>query len=335
MTTAFPWPQQLSKAAFIDHLQQGVVCISGPTAAGKTALAMQLYDALPVELISVDSALIYRGMDIGTAKPSPAELAQYPHHLIDIRDPAEIYSAADFRIDALRLIEDIRQRGNIPVLVGGTMLYYRALLAGLSNLPAADATIRAVLQQRAAAEGWQALHDELADIDPASAQRIHPNDPQRLLRALEVFSISGKTLTELTRTQQPGLSLPTWQIACAPPDRKVLHQRIEQRFDMMLADGFESEVLALRQRGDLHLDLPSMRCVGYRQMWQYLDGQLSAAEMRERGIIATRQLAKRQITWLRSWTGLHWLDPLAEDAMGQIVAILAAQPLPAVAWLQE
>lgn len=335
MTTAFPWPQALSQTVFIEHLQQGVICISGPTAAGKTALAMQLYDALPVELISVDSALIYRSMDIGTAKPSPAELAQYPHHLIDIRDPAETYSAADFRTDALLLIDQIRQRGNIPVLVGGTMLYYRALLAGLSNLPAADATIRARLQQRADTEGWQRLHTELATIDPISAQRIHPNDPQRLLRALEVFALSGKTMTELTRTQQPGLSLPTWQIACAPPDRKILHQRIEQRFDSMLAQGFETEVIALRQRGDLHLDLPSMRCVGYRQMWQYLDGELSAAEMRERGIIATRQLAKRQITWLRSWTGLHWLDPLAADVLGQLVAILAAPPLPSAAWLPE
>lgn len=335
MTTTFPWPQALSQTAFIEHLQQGVICISGPTAAGKTALAMQLFDALPVELISVDSALIYRSMDIGTAKPSPAELAQYPHHLIDIRDPAETYSAADFRTDALLLIDKIRQRGNIPVLVGGTMLYYRALLAGLSNLPAADATIRARLQQRADTEGWQRLHTELATIDPISAQRIHPNDPQRLLRALEVFALCGKTMTELTRTQQPGLALPTWQIACAPSDRKILHQRIEQRFDSMLAQGFETEVIALRQRGDLHLDLPSMRCVGYRQMWQHLDGQLSAAEMRERGIIATRQLAKRQITWLRSWIGLHWLDPLDPDVLGQLVAILMAQPLSSAAWLPE
>ncbi|MCH8501703.1 MAG: tRNA (adenosine(37)-N6)-dimethylallyltransferase MiaA [Aliidiomarina sp.] len=319
----------------MEHLQQGVICISGPTAAGKTALAMQLYDALPVELISVDSALIYRGMDIGTAKPSAAELEQYPHYLIDIRDPAEIYSAADFRTDALVLIDEIRQRGNIPVLVGGTMLYYRALLAGLSNLPPADTKVRVELQQRADTEGWQALHDELTKRDPKSAQRIHPNDPQRLLRALEVFYISGKTMTELTQTQQPGLSLPTWQIAVSPPDRKILHQRIQQRFDTMLAQGFETEVAALRQRGDLHLDLPSMRCVGYRQMWQYLDGQLSAAEMRERGIIATRQLAKRQITWLRSWTGLHWLNPLEADVMGQLVAILAEQPLPSAAWLHE
>lgn len=335
MSVSFPWPAGQTHANFIEHLQRGVICLSGPTAAGKTALAMQLADALPVELVSVDSALIYRDMDIGTAKPTSAELKQYPHHLVDIRDPAEVYSAADFRRDALQLIGEIRDRGNIPVLVGGTMLYYRALLAGLSNLPAADPQVRAHFQQRAEQEGWQALHDELAQIDAVAAARIHPNDPQRLLRALEVHKISGQTLTALTRTQQPGLDLPTWQIALAPPDRKLLHERIEQRFDLMLQQGFADEVAALRGRGDLHLDLPSMRCVGYRQMWLHLDGELSYDEMRERGIIATRQLAKRQITWLRSWPGLQWVNPLETDALRQIVTILAAEPIPPETWMTE
>ncbi|RUO20554.1 tRNA (adenosine(37)-N6)-dimethylallyltransferase MiaA [Aliidiomarina haloalkalitolerans] len=335
VSVTFPWPTGQRPTDFIQHLKRGVICLSGPTAAGKTALAMLLADALPVELVSVDSALIYRGMDIGTAKPTAAELAQYPHHLVDIRDPAEIYSAADFRRDALQLIAEIRGRGNIPLLVGGTMLYFRALLAGLSNLPAANQEVRAKLQERAEQEGWQALHDELAQIDAVAAARIHPNDPQRLLRALEVYAISGQTLTALTQTQQPGLELPTWQIAVAPPDRKVLHQRIEMRFDSMLQQGFADEVADLRQRGDLHLDLPSMRCVGYRQMWLHLAGELSYEEMRERGIIATRQLAKRQITWLRSWPELNWVNPLETDALRQIVTILANEPVPAETWMTE
>lgn len=317
----------------VEHLQQGVICISGPTAAGKTALAMQLHDRLPVELVSVDSALIYRGMDIGTAKPSAAELKAYPHHLIDIRDPAEVYSAADFRQDCLQLIDEIRRRGRIPVLVGGTMLYYRALLAGLSALPQADATIRASIQQRADQEGWQALHEHLASVDPVSAERIHPNDPQRLMRALEVFELTGKSLTQLTETQQPGLSLPTWQIVVSPPDRKVLHARIEQRFHLMLAQGFEAEVRRLYDRGDLHPDLPSIRAVGYRQMWQYFSGALSYEQMIERGVIATRQLAKRQITWLRSWVGAQWVDPMDDHAFDQVMHILDQEPTPPDAWL--
>ncbi len=280
----------------------------GPTASGKTDLAIRLRQQLPVELISVDSALIYKGMDIGTAKPDATELAQAPHRLIDIRDPAQSYSAADFRADALKEMADIVAAGRIPLLVGGTMLYYKALLEGLSPLPAADPAIRAGIELEAAEKGWQALHDELKRIDPVSGARIHPNDPQRLSRALEVFRISGKTLTELTKTQGESLPYRVHQFAITPMDRAILHRRIEQRFDKMIEAGFEQEVRALYERGDLHPDLPSIRCVGYRQMWEYLDGQCSLDEAVFRGICATRQLAKRQITWLRSWNELTWLD---------------------------
>lgn len=280
----------------------------GPTASGKTDLAIRLRQQLPVELISVDSALIYKGMDIGTAKPDATELAQAPHRLIDIRDPAQSYSAANFRADALKEMADIVAAGRIPLLVGGTMLYYKALLEGLSPLPAADPAIRAGIELEAAEKGWQALHDELKRIDPVSGVRIHPNDPQRLSRALEVFRISGKTLTELTKTQGESLPYRVHQFAITPMDRAILHRRIEQRFDKMIEAGFEQEVRALYERGDLHPDLPSIRCVGYRQMWEYLDGQCSLDEAVFRGICATRQLAKRQITWLRSWNELTWLD---------------------------
>ncbi|MDX1392041.1 MAG: tRNA (adenosine(37)-N6)-dimethylallyltransferase MiaA [Rheinheimera sp.] len=293
-----------------------VIFLMGPTASGKTALATQLYQQVPCELISVDSALIYRGMDIGTAKPTTAELARAPHHLIDIRDPAQSYSAADFRADALRLIAQIQHRGNIPVLVGGTMLYFKALLEGISPLPEADPQIRQQLEAEAAQRGWAALHEELAQVDPVSARRIHPNDPQRINRALEVYRISGRSLTELTAEKGEPFAYPVHQFAIAPQDRAVLHQRIALRFAQMLAAGFEKEVEKLRQRTDLHLDLPSMRCVGYRQMWQYLAGECSYADMTERGIAATRQLAKRQLTWLRGWQNLTWLDseaPLAEN----------------------
>lgn len=319
----------------VEHLRQGVICLSGPTAAGKTALAMTLADQLPVELVSVDSALVYRGMDIGTAKPTVDELARYPHHLIDIRDPADAYSAADFRTDALALITAIRERGRIPLLVGGTMLYFRALLAGLSSLPPADQTVRAQLQAEADAKGWEYLHGELQAIDPVSGARIHPNDPQRVMRALEVYRLSGKSLTEHTQNQNSGLPLPTWQIAVAPTDRKILHERIQLRYHSMLEQGFEAEVQKLMDRGDLHPDLPSIRAVGYRQMWQYLSGELSYDEMVERGVIATRQLAKRQITWLRSWPGLHWLDPLASNSSEEIFKCLQQAPLPPEAWKNQ
>ena len=291
----------------------------GPTASGKTDLAIRLRQQLPVELISVDSALIYKDMDIGTAKPDADELAQAPHRLIDIRDPAQSYSAADFRADALKEMADIVAQGRIPLLVGGTMLYYKALLEGLSPLPAADPAIRAQIEQEAAEKGWQAMHEELVRIDPVSGARIHPNDPQRLSRALEVFRISGKTLTELTKTQGDTLPYRVHQFAITPTDRAVLHRRIEQRFEKMIEAGFEQEVRALYERGDLHPDLPSIRCVGYRQMWEYLDGQCSLDDAVFRGICATRQLAKRQITWLRSWKDLTWLDSSDPESALQTV----------------
>ncbi len=284
------------------------LCLMGPTASGKTDLAIRLRQQFPVEIISVDSALIYKGMDIGTAKPSAEEQAAAPHRLIDILDPSEAYSAADFRRDALVQMADITAQGKIPLLVGGTMLYYKALLEGLSPLPPADAQIRQQIEQQAQQLGWTALHQELAQIDPVSAERIHPNDPQRLSRALEVYRISGKSLTELTAQKSDPLPYRVKQFAVMPPERSELHRRIELRFELMMKAGFEQEVAELYQRGDLHPDLPSIRCVGYRQMWQYLAGEISLDEAIFKGVCATRQLAKRQITWLRSWPDLTWLD---------------------------
>lgn len=284
----------------------------GPTASGKTDLAIALRKQFPVDIISVDSALIYRGMDIGTAKPTAEELALAPHRLIDIRDPSEAYSAADFRADALREMEQIVAKGRIPLLVGGTMLYFKALLEGLSPLPPADPVIRAKIEQEAKEHGWQALHATLCNIDPVAGARIHPNDPQRLSRALEVFRISGKTLTELTETKGEPLPYEVHQFAIAPKERGELHRRIELRFHKMMEAGFEEEVRKLFDRGDLNPDLPSIRCVGYRQMWDYLAGSCSLDDAVYRGVCATRQLAKRQITWLRSWDNLTWLD--SDDA---------------------
>lgn len=289
--------------------QRPVICIMGATATGKTDLAVRLAERLPCDLVSVDSALIYRGMNIGTAKPDAELLARAPHLLIDIRDPAESYSAAEFRADALQQIDSIHQAGRIPVLVGGTMLYFKALLEGLANLPKADPQVRERLLAQAGAEGWEALHQQLQRIDPVSAQRIHPNDPQRLQRALEVYELTGKTLTELWQAQQASkLPFTPLQLNIDVADRKLLHHRIVQRFDAMLDAGFEAEVAALYQRGDLNPSMPSIRCVGYRQMWSYLDGEFGLDTMRERGIIATRQLAKRQLTWLRSWQGVQRID---------------------------
>ncbi|MDA0150520.1 tRNA (adenosine(37)-N6)-dimethylallyltransferase MiaA [Vibrio sp. LaRot3] len=282
--------------------------LMGPTASGKTELAIRLRQKYPVEIISVDSALIYQGMDIGTAKPDAEEQALAPHRLIDILDPAQAYSAADFRRDALKEMNDIVAQGKIPLLVGGTMLYYKALLEGLSPLPAANPEIRQQIEQEALTLGWDVLHDQLREIDPVSAQRIHPNDPQRLSRALEVYRISGKTLTELTKTKGESLPFNVKQFAIAPKERAELHRRIELRFEKMIDAGFEDEMKALYARDDLHPDLPSIRCVGYRQMWDYLDGQCTLDEAVFRGVCATRQLAKRQITWLRSWDNLTWLD---------------------------
>jgi len=311
------------------------IFLMGPTAAGKTDLALELARALPCELISVDSALIYRGMDIGTAKPDKATLAEFPHRLIDIRDPAESYSAAEFRSDALAAMAEISARGRIPLLVGGTMLYYKALLEGLADMPGADPQVRAELEARARAEGWEALHRELNAVDPQSAARIHPNDPQRLTRALEVYRVSGLTMTAHRQHQAAQVSAggapgagqfpyTVAQLAIVPAQRQVLHARIAQRFQLMLEQGFVDEVERLRQRSDLHLGLPSIRAVGYRQVWEYLAGDLSEAQMQERGIIATRQLAKRQFTWLRSWADLHWLDSLACDNLPRALKYLAS-----------
>lgn len=287
------------------------IFLMGPTASGKTDLAIALRKSLPVEVISVDSALIYKGMDIGTAKPSVAELALAPHRLIDILDPAESYSVMNFRDDALREMAEITAQGKIPLLVGGTMLYYKALLDGLSPLPSADPAVRAEIETRAEQQGWNALHAELLAIDPIAGARINPNDSQRINRALEVFYISGRTMTELTAEQGEAIPYSITQFAIAPQDRAVLHQRIEQRFHKMIDLGFEQEVRRLFERGDLNADLPSIRCVGYRQMWEYLRGEISLDEAIFKGICATRQLAKRQITWLRGWESeLNWLDSL-------------------------
>lgn len=291
------------------------IFLMGPTASGKTDLAIALRQHLPVEVISVDSALIYKGMDIGTAKPNATELAQAPHRLIDIRDPAESYSVANFREDALREMADISAQGKIPLLVGGTMLYYKGLLDGLSPLPSADSAVRAELEARAAQHGWAVLHQELLRIDPVAGARINPNDSQRINRALEVFYLSGKTMTELTAQQGETLPYDLLQFAIAPQDRAVLHQRIELRFQKMMDLGFLAEVEALFQRGDLHAALPSVRCVGYRQMWEHLCGEISLDEAVFKGICATRQLAKRQITWLRGWESeISWLDTLNPQA---------------------
>ncbi|WP_163836378.1 tRNA (adenosine(37)-N6)-dimethylallyltransferase MiaA [Spartinivicinus ruber] len=297
----------------------------GPTASGKTDLAIEIAKHLPCELISVDSALVYKGMDIGTAKPAPEILAEYPHHLIDIKDPAEPYSAADFRSDTLQLIADIVARKKIPLLVGGTMLYFKALKDGLAEMPAADDAIRQQIMAEASQHGWAYIHAQLAAVDPKSAQRIHPNDPQRLQRALEVYQSSGKTMTQYRQEQQlQQLSFPyrVISMAVAPQERKVLHQRIEKRFLQMVDQGLLAEVEALRERSDLNPNLPSIRSVGYRQAWEYLAGELSYEEMIEKGIVATRQLAKRQFTWLRSWPGLHWFDSLDQDLTAQALKFL-------------
>ncbi|NKI75373.1 tRNA (adenosine(37)-N6)-dimethylallyltransferase MiaA [Dickeya sp. CFBP 2040] len=302
-----------------------VIFLMGPTASGKTALAMALCEHLPVELISVDSALIYRGMDIGTAKPSQEELARAPHRLLDIRDPAQAYSAADFRRDALQAMAEITAAGRIPLLVGGTMLYFKALLEGLSPLPPADAQVRQEIEERARTEGWEALHRQLSIIDPVAAARIHPNDPQRLSRALEVFFVSGNTLTELTKTSGEALPYRAHQFAIAPATRELLHERIALRFRQMLDAGFEAEARALFARADLHPALPSIRCVGYRQMWSYLSGEIDYDEMVYRGICATRQLAKRQITWLRGWEGVRWLDSdQPKEALRAVIQVVSA-----------
>ena len=281
----------------------------GPTAVGKTDLAMALHESLPVELISVDSSQVYRGMDVGTAKPSQAELQQAPHRLIDIRDPAEPYSAADFAKDARNEIEDIQASERIPLLVGGTIFYFHSLEFGLSKLPSADSEIREQLLEEAEKIGWPAMHARLAEHDPESAARIHPNDSQRVQRALEILEISGQSASELSK-QAPaeGLHNTPIKIALMPNDREELRERIAQRFRKMLENGLIEEVEALYRRGDLGPELPAIRMVGYRQVWEYLDGKLDYNQMVEKGITATRQLAKRQMTWLRSYPGVEKFD---------------------------
>ena len=307
----------------IDAKQPPVICLMGPTASGKTALAMALYDALPCDIISVDSALVFKGMDIGTAKPTAKELAAYPHQLIDIRDPSESYSAADFCQDALKAIAKSRANGRIPLLVGGTMMYFKSLIDGISPLPEADQNIRQAIALEAADKGWLAMHEELQAFDPVSAQRIHPNDPQRLARAIEVYRITGNTLTQLTEIKGDKVDGNVLQFAIAPKNRSDLHARIELRFNQMIAQDFKQEVIALKQRADLHLDLPAIRCVGYRQMWQHLAGDYDHDEMIFKGVCATRQLAKRQLTWLRNWQNLHWLHMEDENNLQVILSTVS------------
>jgi len=299
------------------------IFLMGPTASGKTALAVSLVERFPLEIISVDSALVYRGMDIGTAKPDAATLARAPHQLLDIRDPTEAYSAAAFCDDARRLMADIVARGRVPLLVGGTMLYFRALLQGLDDLPRADAALRKKLEAEAGARGWPALHAELAEIDPVTAARLAPNDSQRIGRALEIFLLTGTPMSALLDRAQSELPYRVLQLALIPSDRAVLHQRIAARFDAMLADGLIDEVETLRRTYALTPDLPAMRAVGYRQAWAYLDGEIDLGELREQGIAATRQLAKRQLTWLRSWPDAVALDCLADDLEAQATALVA------------
>lgn len=304
-----------------------VICLAGPTAAGKSASTLALAERWPLEIINVDSATIYRGMDIGTAKPSPAEQAQVPQHLLDIRDPAQSYSAAEFRADALRLIDEIRARGRIPLLAGGTMMYYKALRDGLDDLPQADPALRAELEARAARDGWPALHAELARLDPVTAARLAPNDSQRIQRALEICQLSGQPMSALLGRQRAAAGDDDNRyltISLEPSERAALHARIEQRFDAMLASGLLEEVRGLHARADLHPGLPSVRCVGYRQMWAHLDGEISLEEAREQGIAATRQLAKRQITWLRAQPERVIVDCLAADAVAQTIDAVAA-----------
>jgi tRNA dimethylallyltransferase len=305
------------------------VAIMGPTASGKTAAALAIARERPVEIISVDSALVYRGMDIGTAKPTPEELASAPHHLIDIIEPTEAYSVAQFRNDTIRLVAEIGARGALPLLVGGTMMYFKGLTDGLDELPTADAELRAAIESEAARIGWPGMHARLRALDPVTAARLAPNDAQRINRALEIIELTGKPMSELlARREKPELPFELVSFALEPSDRAVLHGRIALRFDQMLGpsddQGLVAEVARLRARGDLSPGLPSMRCVGYRQAWDYLDGRIDRAALRETGIIATRQLAKRQLTWLRSMPERIVIDCLGRDPAGVMLERLAA-----------
>ncbi len=304
------------------------IALAGPTASGKTAAALAIAQRWPVEIISVDSALVYRGMDIGTAKPSAAELAQVPHHLINIRDPLQAYSAAEFVADAERLLHEITARGRLPLLVGGTMLYFKALFDGIDPMPGADPALRAAIEAEAVVHGWPAMHAQLALVDPATAARLQPMDTQRIQRALEVYRASGQPLSSFHATKDIAASAhrisATTLISLEPADRAWLHARIALRFDQMLDAGFMDEMRALRARGDLYPDLPSMRCVGYRQAWEALDGTLPMDELRDRGIFATRQLAKRQVTWLRSMPQRVMVACDAPDALQQVLVRVEA-----------
>jgi tRNA dimethylallyltransferase len=316
----------------VNGVSVDALALVGPTASGKTAAALAIAQRWPVEIISLDSALVYRGMDIGTAKPSAEELAQVPHHLIDIRDPLQAYSAAEFARDTTALIADIRARGKLPLLVGGTMLYLKALRDGIDDLPSAQPALRAEIEQQALTLGWPALHAQLAQVDPITAARLAPNDAQRISRALEVWQVSGKALSQWFAENQASRGTPTALnmplLSLEPLDRAWLHARIAQRFELMLAGGFLAEVQALRARGDLHIDLPSMRCVGYRQAWELLDlAQANGAapesivpQLQELGVAATRQLAKRQLTWLRGMEDRVVLPCDAPDALAQTLA---------------
>jgi tRNA dimethylallyltransferase len=304
------------------------IFLLGPTASGKTDIAVRLVEDLPCEIISVDSAMVYRGMDIGTAKPGAEILARAPHRLIDICDPVEAYSAAQFAQDALREMDEICAKGNIPLLVGGTFLYFRALFEGLSPLPAADPKIRAQLDAEARAVGWSNMHQRLASIDPETSKRIHPNDPQRIQRALEIYELTGETMSSILHRDNPGeLPYNISRLILAPSDRSVLHDRIAIRFNNMLESGLIDEVEQLYRRGDLHTDLPAIRAVGYRQVWAYLEGELQYDEMIQRGIVATRQFAKRQFTWLRSDKEGTWFDALENNIYSKVLKKLLNDPM--------
>jgi len=299
------------------------ILIMGPTASGKTSLALEFAKRFPVEIISVDSALVYRDMNIGTSKPDSSMLAVAPHHLIDICDPTEAYSAATFRNDALSLMASVTEKGKIPLLVGGTMLYYRGLLNGLSDLPSAQPELRQKLEKMFESSGNQVMHQRLEQVDPVAAKKIHPNDPQRIQRALEVYESTGKPISQWWADQDKYVfPYKTIKIATMPEDRSLLHKIIEQRFDEMLELGFVKEVESLMARGDLDLDKPSMRSVGYRQIWQFLEGEFNYDEMRNKGIAATRQLAKRQLTWLRREKELNWVTTAKENTLGQALSLV-------------
>jgi len=304
------------------------VFLMGPTGAGKTRVAVELVQRLPLSIVSVDSAMVYRGLDIGTAKPDPETLARAPHRLIDICDPAEAYSAARFREDALREMRAITASGRIPLLVGGTGLYFRRLERGIAELPEADAVVRAGLKAQGEEQGWAVLHRRLAGVDPEAAARIHPNDPQRIQRALEVYELTGRSLSSwLRRGTELPMEYRVIKIILAPSDRGVLHERLEARFMAMLAQGLIDEVRALRRRRDLHVALPSMRTVGYRDVWRFLDGTIEYEGMVERAIVATRQLAKRQLTWLRAESGAGWFEAEKPDVAKEVLKYLLGEPI--------